>query len=154
MILAKLSWRWIFWSFEIFLVIALCLAVTALENIGQPTRPHIDLLSIIESVLGFSGLVIGASLSSLDGWGSWPVLGSFAVGILVLIAYVIRQLKLETPILNLRVFKVKAFTIGAVLVMLDFGIILSAMYLMPMYLQNGLLLAVALTGIVMLQVVW
>ncbi|MCB6623695.1 MFS transporter, partial [Mediterraneibacter sp. 210702-DFI.5.30] len=73
------------------------------------------------------------------GWGSWPVLGSFAVGILVLIAYVIRQLKLETPILNLRVFKVKAFTIGAVLVMLDFGIILSAMYLMPMYLQNGLL---------------
>lgn len=150
LILAKLSWRWIFWSFEIFLVIALCLAVTALENIGQPTRPHIDLLSIIESVLGFSGLVIGASLSSLDGWGSWPVLGSFAVGILVLIAYVIRQLKLETPILNLRVFKVKAFTIGAVLVMLDFGIILSAMYLMPMYLQNGLLLAVALTGIVML----
>ena len=121
-----------------------------LENIGQPTRPHIDLLSIVESVLGFSGLVVGASLSSLDGWGSWPVLGSFAVGILVLIAYVIRQLKLETPILNLRVFKVKAFTIGAVLVMLDFGIILSAMYLMPMYLQNGLLLAVALTGIVML----
>lgn len=150
LILAKLSWRWIFWSFEIFLVIALCLAVSALENIGQPTRPHIDLLSIVESVLGFSGLVVGASLSSLDGWGSWPVLGSFAVGILVLIAYVIRQLKLETPILNLRVFKVKAFTIGAVLVMLDFGIILSAMYLMPMYLQNGLLLAVALTGIVML----
>lgn len=150
LILAKLSWRWIFWSFEIFLVIALCLAVSALENIGQPTRPHIDLLSIVESVLGFSGLVVGASLSSLDGWGSWPVLGSFAVGILVLIAYVIRQLKLETPILNLRVFKVKAFTIGAVLVMLDFGIILSAMYLMPMYLQNGLQLAVALTGIVML----
>lgn len=34
--------------------------------------------------------------------------------------------------------------------MLDFGIILSAMYILPMYIQNGLLLPVALTGIIML----
>lgn len=34
--------------------------------------------------------------------------------------------------------------------MLDFGIILSAMYLLPMYIQNGLLLPVALAGIIML----
>lgn len=34
--------------------------------------------------------------------------------------------------------------------MLDFGIILSTMYLLPMFYQNGLLLPVALTGIVML----
>lgn len=34
--------------------------------------------------------------------------------------------------------------------MIDFGIILSAMYLLPQYLQNGLLVAVALTGIIML----
>lgn len=34
--------------------------------------------------------------------------------------------------------------------MLDFGIILSAMYLLPMYIQNGMLLPVALTGLIML----
>lgn len=34
--------------------------------------------------------------------------------------------------------------------MLDFGIILSTMYLLPNYLQNGLLIPVALTGIIML----
>lgn len=150
LILAKLSWRWIFWTFVIFLAIALVLALGFLENVGKPTRPHVDALSIIESAVGFSGLVAGASLSSKYGWGSWQVLGSLIIGILVLIAYAYRQLHLETPILNLRVFKVRAFTIGALLVMLDFGIILSAMYLMPMYLQNGLLLAVAMTGIIML----
>jgi DHA2 family lincomycin resistance protein-like MFS transporter len=34
--------------------------------------------------------------------------------------------------------------------MLDFGIILSSMYLLPMYIQNGLLLLVAMAGMIML----
>lgn len=34
--------------------------------------------------------------------------------------------------------------------MLDFGIIMSSMFLMPQYIQNGLLLPVALTGIILL----
>lgn len=75
---------------------------------------------------------------------------ALVVGVIVLALYIHRQLNLEEPILNLRVFKTRAFAIGACLVMLDFGIILSAMYLLPMYIQNGLLLPVALTGIIML----
>ena len=43
-----------------------------------------------------------------------------------------------------------AFTKGTLLVMIDFGIILSAMYLLPQYIQRGMLIPVALTGIIML----
>lgn len=150
LILAKLSWNWIFWLFVPFLAVALIFAITSLENVGDITRPHVDVLSILESAVGCSGLVIGASLSSRDGWLSMPVLCSLIIGVVVLALYIHRQLHLETPILNLRVFKTPAFTIGSTLVMLDFGIILSAMYLLPMYIQNGLLLPVALTGIIML----
>lgn len=150
LILAKLSWQWIFRLFVPFLLIALIFALTSLENVGDLTRPHVDILSILESAVGCSGLVIGASLSSRDGWLSVPVLTALVVGVIVLALYIHRQLNLEEPILNLRVFKTRAFAIGACLVMLDFGIILSAMYLLPMYIQNGLLLPVALTGIIML----
>ena len=150
LILAKLSWQWIFWLFVPFLLIALIFALTSLENVGDLTRPHVDILSILESAVGCSGLVIGASLSSRDGWLSVPVLTALVVGVIVLALYIHRQLNLEEPTLNLRVFKTRAFAIGACLVMLDFGIILSAMYLLPMYIQNGLLLPVALTGIIML----
>lgn len=150
LILAKLSWNWIFWLFVPFLFIALIFALTSLENVGELSRPHIDVLSIIESAVGCSGLVVGASLSSRDGWLSATVLSSLVIGLIVLLFYIHRQLKLEEPILNLRVFKNRAFAIGACLVMLDFGIILSAMYILPMYIQNGLLLPVALTGIIML----
>lgn len=74
LVLGKLSWRWIFWLFIPFLLVALLFALTSLENVGQLSRPHVDVLSIVESAIGCSGLVIGASLSSRDGWLSLPVL--------------------------------------------------------------------------------
>ena len=150
LILAKLSWHWIFWSFVPFLAIALIFAVTSLENVGDLTHQKIDGLSILTSVIGFAGLVMGVSFASDKGWGSPMVLGLFVVALIALAIYIYRQLHLEQPILNLKIFANPAFRAGALLVMLDFGIILSAMYILPMYLQNGLAVAVAMTGIIML----
>lgn len=146
LILGIANWRWIFWSFIPLLVIALIFAVMGLENVGHISKPRVDVLSII----GFSGIVAGASLSSRYGWASWQVIVSLVVGLVVLFLYVHRQLTLESPILNLKVLKNKEFTVGTILVMLDFAIILSAMYLMPQYIQNGMGIAVALTGVIML----
>lgn len=145
-----LSWHWIFWLFVPFLLIAFVLAVKFLPNVGDITKPKIDWLSLILSTIGFGGLVTGVSLASDSGWTSPEVLGTLIVSLLVLAWYIRRQLVSETPILNFRVFKKSQFTVGSVLVMLDFAIILSSMYLLPMFWQNGLAIPVALTGVVML----
>lgn len=110
----------------------------------------IDFISIVLSIIAFSGLISGASFASHMGWLSLPVLACLIIGIIALIFYVRRQLKLKVPVLNMKVFKHRNFTLGAILVMIDFGIILSAMYLLPQYLQNGLLVAVTSAGIIML----
>ena len=148
-VLGVASWRWIFWLFVPFLVIAFGFAVTSLKNIAEVTRPKVDFLSIILSTVGFGSLVLGVSLASDQGWGSVSVIGALVVGILVLAWYTHRQLNVDKPILNLRAFAIPGFRIGASLVMINFGIILSAMYLLPMYIQKGLLLPVALTGMIM-----
>ena len=148
-VLGVASWRWIFWLFVPFLVIAFGFAITSLKNIAQVTRPKVDFLSIILSTVGFGSLVLGVSLASDQGWGSVSVIGALVVGILVLAWYTHRQLNVDKPILNLRAFAIPGFRIGASLVMINFGIILSAMYLLPMYIQKGLLLPVALTGMIM-----
>lgn len=150
MILGLLSWHWIFWLFVPFLVIAFILAFKYLPNVGDITKPKIDWFSIVLSAIGFGGLVAGVSLASDSGWGSPQVIGTLIVSILLLAWYIRRQLKSETPILNFRVFQKHQFTVGSVLVMLDFAIILSSMYLLPMFWQNGLAIPVAMTGIVML----
>lgn len=150
LILAKLSWHWIFWAFVPFLVIALLFALTSLENVGDLSRPKVDVLSILTSVVGFASLVTAVSFASSHGWGSPLVLGLLALGIIVLAIYAYRQVHIAEPILNLKIFANPAFRAGALMVMLDFGIILSAMYILPMYMQKGLLLPVAMTGIIML----
>lgn len=150
LILGALSWRWIFFIFAAVLVVALLFAAKFMISPYARTKPHIDVLSCVLSCLGFGGLVVGVGLASVYGWGAVQVLALIAVGIVCIVLYVLRQLHMENPVLNLRAFAIPAFRVGAVLVMVDFGITLSAMYLLPQYLQNGMLLPVALTGIVML----
>lgn len=150
LILAKLSWNWIFWLFVPFLIIAIIFSVAYLANISKLTKPHVDILSILESAIGFACLVSGVSLMSDMGLTSPLVLALLIIGIVVLALYVHRQLNLENPILNLKIFGIPQFRTGALIVMVDFGIILSAMYLLPQYIQSGRMLAVALAGIIML----
>lgn len=148
-VLGIASWRWIFWLFVPFLIIAFIFAVSSLKNIAEVSRPKVDFVSILLSTVGFGSLVVGVSLASDHGWGSTTVIAALVVGIIVLAWYTHRQLAMPNPILNLRAFAIPGFRIGASLVMINFGIILSAMYLLPMYIQKGLLVPVALTGIIM-----
>ncbi|MYY77471.1 MFS transporter [Ligilactobacillus salivarius] len=149
-ILGALSWRDIFFIFTVLLVIGLLFAIFTLENVNKITRPHVDILSVLGSIIGFSSLVAGVSFASEAGWTSFKVLGLILVAIIVLALYAHRQLKLENPVLNLRVFSKVNFRTGAFLVMINFGIILSSMYLLPQFIQNAMLLPVAMTGIIML----
>ncbi len=150
LILGRFTWHWIFWLFTPFLVIALVFAIFFLKNVGTITRQKPDILSILESIIGFGGLVAGVSLASKYGWGSPITLAILVVAVIALVLYVRRQLGLEHPVLNLRIFSIPAFRYGAALVMLDFAVILSSMYILPQFLQRGLLLPVAMTGILML----
>lgn len=150
LILAKFTWHYIFGLFVPILLIAFILAAIGLDNIYPQTKVPVDWLSIVASTIGFAGIVMGASMASDLGWLSWQVLLALVIGIVALVFYSRRQLKLAQPMLNLRIFKTKQFTVGTLLVMLDFGIILASMYLLPMYLQRVIGLPVALTGIVML----
>ena len=87
-----------------FLVVAIIFAFTSLKNTTKITRPKIDYLSIIESAVGFDSLVASVSLASDLGLTSIPVIGLFVLAIIVLALYVHRQLMLENPILNLKIF--------------------------------------------------
>lgn len=149
-ILGILSWRWIFWLFVPFLLIGLFIAAKYLPNVAKITKPKIDGFSILLSTIGFGGLVTAVSLASDYGWSSPVVLILLIVALLIIFMYVRRQIHATNPILNFRVFKLRNFRIGAILVMIDFGIILSSMYLLPMFWQKGLAIPVALTGVVML----
>ena len=149
-LIGAFSWRFIFFSFAITLVLGILFALKFEVNPYELTKPHIDAASVATSCLGFGGIVLGAGMISLYGLSSIPVIASFVVGIICLAVYVKRQLNLKVPVLDLRVLTFQGYRVGAICLMLNFGITLAAMYVLPQFYQNGMLIAVAMAGIFML----
>ena len=149
-IIGALSWNWVFFSFAVVLAIGIFFTLKFQVNPYELTRPSIDALSVVTSVAGFGGIVLGVGMASLYGWGSLPTIASLVVGIVALVVYAKRQLSMKTPVIDLRVFTIGGFRTGALCVMLNFGVTLSAMYILPQYYQNGMGLAVSVAGLVML----
>ena len=144
------SWRLVFASFAVIALVGIVFALKFEVNPYKLTKPSIDGLSIVLSVVGFGGVVFGAGMASSYGWTSPVVLAALVAGAVCLVLYARRQLSMETPIIDARIFSHQGFRVGAVCMMVNFGITLSAMYVLPQFYQNGMLLAVAVTGVVML----
>lgn len=144
------SWRLVFASFAVMALVGIVFAWKFEVNPFKLTKPAIDAPSVALSVVGFGGVVFGAGMASSYGWTSPVVWGALVAGIACLALYARRQLSMEVPIIDVRIFSHQGFRVGAVCMMVNFGITLSAMYVLPQFYQSGMLLAVAVTGVVML----
>jgi len=155
LILANLSWHWIFWISLPFFIISLVCGLLFLPNISNLTKPKIDVLSIVLSTLGFGGIVYGFSSAgghgdSGGGWTSPIVVATLVIGVLSLLLFSIRQLRMKQPMMDLRAFKYPMFTVGLILIFLCMMMMLSSMLILPMYLQQGMAVTALTAGLVLL----
>ncbi|QJD86256.1 DHA2 family efflux MFS transporter permease subunit [Cohnella herbarum] len=152
LLIEKLSWHWIFWLSLPFLAISLLCGILFMQNVSKITKPKIDLLSIVLSTLGFGGIVFGFSSAGEGegGWSSAKVIVSLAIGIVALILFSVRQLRMKNPMINLRAFKFPMFVIGVATVFICMMIILSSMLVLPIYLQSGFGMTAFSAGLLML----
>ncbi|MGE7842151.1 DHA2 family efflux MFS transporter permease subunit [Lysinibacillus sp. NPDC093712] len=150
LILEKLTWHWIFWVCLPFLILALVSGIVYMQNVSTITKPKIDILSIILSSIGFGGIVYGFSSAGENGWGSTIVITMIIMGLTALTLFSLRQLKMDKPMLDLRVLKYPMFTLGLLSVFICFMVIMSTMILLPLYLQTGLALTAFTAGLVLL----
>jgi DHA2 family lincomycin resistance protein-like MFS transporter len=152
LLLANLSWHWIFWLSLPFLVIALIFGIMFMQNVSTITKPKFDVLSILLSTLGFGGIVFGFSSAGEGegGWGSQRVVISLIIGVVALVLFALRQLSMKQPMMNLRVFKYPMFVIGLLMVFISMMVILSSMLILPMYLQKGLEMSALTAGLMLL----
>jgi MFS transporter, DHA2 family, lincomycin resistance protein len=146
------TWHYIFWLSLPFLIIGLFIGLKFLENVTDVTKPRIDLLSVTLSTIGFGGVVFGFSKAGegSEGWGSVVVLTSIIVGLVALVLFVLRQILMNDPMMNLSVFKYPMYVVGLLLVLSCMMIIMSSMIILPMFLQTGAGLSVFTAGLMLL----
>jgi len=134
----QFPWRSLFYVVLPIVIIDLIVAYFLLKNVTKQKYPKVDILSIILSTLGFGGILYGFSSAGAHTWTSIHVVASLMIGIITLIWFILRQLKLEQPILEFRVFKNKMFTITTALGMVSFVAMIGAAVIMPIMMQDML----------------
>ncbi|MDX6243593.1 MAG: hypothetical protein QOE76_1316 [Frankiales bacterium] len=97
------SWRWVFF---VNVPIGAVLLVLARRDLPETDRRSgkIDLPGALTSTVGMAGLVYGFVRAASDGWSDPITLGAFAVGVVLLTAFVLVERRAVMPITPLRLF--------------------------------------------------
>jgi len=130
------SWRFLFIFILPLAILIIVIAYFILKNVTELTYPRLDIPSIMLSSFGFGGLLFGFSSAGDYGWGSSRTLIILVIGVLALVFFIMRQLRMKHPMLEFRVFKYGIFTIGTVIGMITFLGLIGSETLIPLYMQN------------------
>lgn len=144
------SWRMPFYVVATIAIIAFVIGYFFVENHSSPKDTALDKISVVYSTFGFGLILFAFSSISTLGITSPAVIITFILGVIVIAIFTFRQLNIDHPLLNLRVFRSKTFTLSAVASMLLFIGIVGPALLIPMYVQTGLGLSAVLSGLVIL----
>lgn len=131
------SWRVLFFIVLPVALIPLVLGIFKLKNLTFQNRElSLDKISLVFSSLGFGGILYGFSSAGQNGWDDPIVLGTITVGVVSLVTFILRQLKLSEPLLEFRIYKYPMFALSSAISIVLSISMFSAMILMPIYVQT------------------
>lgn len=128
-------WQWIFFVNIPIGVIGVVLASLWLRQDQGNKEVRIDIPGIIFSTLGFGSILYAASIAGQQGWGSITVLIGFGVGVISLAAFVFTELRVEHPLLDLRLFQIRNYLVASFVGWVGVVALFGAEFLLPLYLQ-------------------
>jgi EmrB/QacA subfamily drug resistance transporter len=130
-----------FWYGSVFLVnvplilTALIGGVFLVPTSRDPKEAAFDPPGAVTSIIGISALVYALIEAPDRGWGDSVTLAAFAIAALALVGFVLWELHVEEPMLDIRYFRNRAFSTGTGGMILVFLGMYGTMFLVIQYLQ-------------------
>lgn len=145
------SWRWAFYMNLPVGILAVFMTRAFVEDppyIKAAKPGRIDTIGFGLMAIALASLQIVLDKGQQDDWfsASW-VCWFVAISIVTMIIFVIRELRTEEPIVNLRVLKDRNFAVGVVLITFLGVCLYSAITLIPIYLQSLMGYTAMLSGL-------
>jgi EmrB/QacA subfamily drug resistance transporter len=134
-VVTGISWHWIFWlNVPVGLIVA-PLALTRLTKSRGPNS-RIDLAGLGLASAGLFGIVYGVVRANTLGWGSLTISASLSGGVLLLVGFVVWELRTAAPMLPMRFFRSRAFSAtNAVSLAMYFGMF-GSVFLLAQFFQT------------------
>jgi EmrB/QacA subfamily drug resistance transporter len=143
-----LTWRWVFFINVPIGAATFVYGLVLLAGHGQPHPGRLDLPGLALSGLGLGSVMYGVSEGPAKGWSSTPVLSTVVVGLALLVAMVVVELRLASPLVSLRLFRQhRLFTAATALYGLGSVSYLGVLYLAALFFQDALHLTALQSGL-------
>uniref|UniRef100_A0AAU2VY12 MDR family MFS transporter n=1 Tax=Streptomyces sp. NBC_00008 TaxID=2903610 RepID=A0AAU2VY12_9ACTN len=151
----QLSWRWVFYINLPIGVIALAVIAAVLHIPVRRTKHTIDYLGTFLIASVATCLVLVASLGGTTwAWGSAQIIGLAVLSVLLLIAFVYVERRAAEPVLPLKLFRIRTFSLVAVISFVIGFAMFGAMTYLPTFLQVVHDITPTMSGVHMLPMVF
>ncbi|MFC4502262.1 MULTISPECIES: MDR family MFS transporter [Streptomyces] len=149
-----LSWRWVFYVNLPVGAVALAVIATVLRIPRKETRHVIDYLGTLLIASVATCLVLVASLGGTTWeWGSPQIVGLAVLGVVLAVVFVAVERRAAEPVLPLKLFRIRTFTLSAVISFIVGFAMFGAMTYLPTFLQVVQGVSPTLSGVHMLPMV-
>lgn len=137
LLVTNLSWRWVFYVNLPIGAAAFLFGLIFVVEQREAEPGRFDLPGFLFAGIGLGSLMYGVSEGPDLGWGSSDVVITIVVGVLVLIAMVIFELRTREPMVDLRLLRDRMFRASNELVTITMVGFFGVLFVVPLYYQDG-----------------
>jgi len=132
-----LSWRWVFFINLPIGIAAALLSLRYVPNTRAERRPEtVDLGGAISVTAGLLVLVFGIVKAQEYGWTSARTLGTGALAVTLLTAFVVIELRSKEPLIRLGIFRIRSLTSANVSMLFVVSGLFAMFYFASLYVQE------------------
>ena len=144
------GWKSIFYLVLVIMVISLVISAFVFENVLEIQDKKFDFISFAESIFAFGGITLGIGNISSYGLLSTQAGLPLLVGIVVCVLFVIRQLGLEKPFLDVKILGSRDYAVSVISSMILYLVMMGSSVMMPLYVQSVMGYSAVISGLVTL----
>ncbi|MBW3092325.1 DHA2 family efflux MFS transporter permease subunit [Bifidobacterium sp. 82T10] len=134
LLIDSVGWHALFLIVGVLGIIILCVAMVVLETKETATRTPFDASSVALSSIGLLCILYGLStFASTD--NTVVIIFLIVIGAALIALFVVRQLRLEQPMLDMRVFRSRRFSSSVAVIALTQGVYLGIGTVLPLFVQ-------------------
>jgi EmrB/QacA subfamily drug resistance transporter len=134
-VVSGISWHWIFW---LNVPIGIALIPLALKRLDESHGPaaKLDLPGLALASVGLTGIVWGLVRGHGQGWTSPEIVGALTAGAVVFVLFILWELRTAEPMLPMRFFQNRVFTLANVASLLMFFGMFGSIFLLAQFFQT------------------
>lgn len=144
------GWRMIFYISIAIMLVSLIFSIKVFDNVLETQKTKFDTLSFVISALAFGGITLGIGNVTSKGFGDFMTLVPLSVGCVAAVFFVIRQIKMTQPFLDIKILKYKDYALSVIGSMLLYLVMMGSSIIMPLYVQTIMGYSATVSGLVTL----